>query len=79
MTITSEVVMSTSIAILVVERGWSILKELRNNGNGHCKDHHRLMAMVEKLADDEKEDSFAKRIENAVRRGMSVSGSDPRD
>ena len=39
MTITPEVIVAASIGVLVVDRGWSILKELRNGNGHHCSDH----------------------------------------
>ena len=56
MTITPDVVMAASIGVLVVERGWSILKELRNgNGrNGHCADHSKFIESFTEVATDVK-------------------------
>ena len=57
-----------------------IQKGLGKNGNGHkCPEHALVMDSLRRLSDAGREDSFAKQIERAVRRGLAVGGSDPRD
>lgn len=76
MIITPEVVMAASIGVLVVERGWCILKELRsgNEKNGHhCAEHGKLTNDVTEIKTD------VKWIKKSLTERECVRRFDPRD
>jgi hypothetical protein len=80
MTITLDVVTSAGLAILVVERGWSILKELRNGNNGHdrtgepvCPHHYAVVGDISEVKTD------VKWIRESLESNHRVVGADVRD